>query len=94
MTYSQLDLGENYHSYNNRQSQPNIRQALADSANQQQLSETDERWTGGTRRRRGRSFSATKSAPVKNDPTYQLPRTVLTNTYDWNVIGNICRGLS
>ena len=64
VTYSQLQLGENYRSYNNRQSHPNLRAAVADSVNGD--SEADhgsaDRWA--TRRRRGRSFSTTKSCPV------------------------------
>ena len=64
VTYSQLQLGENYRSYNNRQSHPNLRAAVAESVNGD--SEADQgstdRWA--TRRRRGRSFSTTKSCPV------------------------------
>ena len=31
MTYCELDLGDNYHSYNHRQSNPNIRADIADA---------------------------------------------------------------
>jgi hypothetical protein len=62
VTYSQLQLGENYRSYNNRQSHPNLRAAVAESVNGADPAENGDRWA--TRRRRGRSFSTTKSAPV------------------------------
>jgi hypothetical protein len=65
VTYSQLQLGENYRSYNNRQSHPNLRAAVAESVNGESEGDpgSTDRWA--TRRRRGRSFSTTKSCPVR-----------------------------
>ena len=66
MTYSQLDLGENYRSYNNRQSNPNIRceniGLCAASENVSSSSNWDRRYSESNVPRK--TWAATKSAPA------------------------------
>ena len=82
MTYSQLDLGENIRSYNNRQSNPNIRGDVISSGSSRR--ETESGRSEWERRRSEshvpkRSWASAKSAPAT--PRANSPTRTRRSTY-------------
>ena len=82
MTYSQLDLGENIRSYNNRQSNPNIRGDVISSGSSRR--ETESGRSEWERRRSEshvpkRSWASAKSAPTT--PRANSPTRARRSTY-------------
>lgn len=76
VTYTQLDLGDNYRTYNHRQSNPNVKASVSDLSHGEGSGTFERRRL--TNHERGRSLSTTKSAPVT--PRALSPSRSVTST--------------